>query len=169
VQVNGNVHEAEPGQLYRSAQINGAPLRGIIFRFGIRSVINLRGGGPNDKWYCDEAAVAKVEGAVHFDVPMSAGEQPSGTIVKRLVGLLQAAPRPQLVNCKDGAGRLGLAAALSRNKQGVIAARHLGRLGRLCVDPAGADRLRQLDWHRPSEYRHRRGSGGIEPASAGDG
>lgn len=45
--INGNVQEVEPGQLNRSAQINGAQLRGII---DIRSVINLRGGGPNDKW-----------------------------------------------------------------------------------------------------------------------
>jgi protein tyrosine/serine phosphatase len=43
LQLVGNVHVVEPGELYRSAQLNGASLDGVLKRYGIKTVINLRG------------------------------------------------------------------------------------------------------------------------------
>ncbi|MEO9227687.1 MAG: tyrosine-protein phosphatase [Devosia sp.] len=112
VQFNGNVHEVVPGELYRSAQLNGARLKGVIDQFAIRSIINLRGGEPNNDFYSDELNVSSASGVVHFDVPMSAGDEPSPATLEQLIGLLRTAPRPLLVHCKDGSDRTGLASAL---------------------------------------------------------
>src|SRR5690606_10987191 len=48
-----------PGELYRSAQPSPQELDYFKARYGIRSVLNLRGAKKNEKWYLDEIAAAK--------------------------------------------------------------------------------------------------------------
>lgn len=112
LQLAGNVHVVDPGRLYRSAQLNGDDLSGVLSRYGIRSVINLRGQNPGETWYDDELRVTANLGAVHFDVGMGATSEPDPKVISRLMTALKTAPRPILVHCASGADRSGLAAAL---------------------------------------------------------
>ena len=43
IQLTGNVHAVKPNEIYRSAQINGPKLAGVLDKYGIKTVINLRG------------------------------------------------------------------------------------------------------------------------------
>ncbi len=112
LQLTGNVHVVDPGRLYRSAQLNGDDLSAVLTRYGIRSVINLRGRNPGDAWYDDELRVTASQGVVHFDVGMGATSEPDAKVISRLMTALRTAPRPMLVHCASGADRSGLAAAL---------------------------------------------------------
>jgi len=112
VQASGNVHEVEPGQLYRSAQLSGNSLNQVIDHYGIRTVINLRGRNPDIKWYSDEIAVTTRRRVNHIDVAMSASKEPDRATIDQLIEAFKSAPKPILIHCKAGADRSGLASAI---------------------------------------------------------
>jgi protein tyrosine/serine phosphatase len=108
----GNFHPITAGEAYRSAQLDPDELQYCIHKYGIRSIINLRGKKISEQWYTDEMAVSEKDGIRHYDLRMSAREAPTPKKVKALLHVFQAAPRPVLIHCKAGADRSGLAAAL---------------------------------------------------------
>src|SRR5205823_4130847 len=57
VLVGSNLHVLVPAKAYRSAQLSGNELEGIIRAYGIRTVINLRGYSDPWPWYVDECRV----------------------------------------------------------------------------------------------------------------
>jgi protein tyrosine/serine phosphatase len=80
LQINGNFHEILPGELYRSAQPTPQQLADYINRYGIKTVINLR--GPSQRgWYKDEVATAERLAAQHVDFQMSVRRQLTPTKV----------------------------------------------------------------------------------------
>lgn len=106
-----NFHEVVPGQLYRSAQPSGADLSDYKSRYGIRTVINLR-GRSDGAWYRDEVEAAAREGLVHIDFPMSASRALTTEKSRKLIAILRDAPKPILIHCKSGADRTGLASVI---------------------------------------------------------
>jgi len=112
LQVVGNIHVVEPGQLYRAAQLNGSALDHVLDSYGIRTVINLRGEHNGRPWYDDEVAVTRKHGLIHIDVPMSANREPNRATISKLINALEDAPKPILVHCRSGSDRSGLASAL---------------------------------------------------------
>ena len=81
-------------------------------RYGIRTIVNLRGEGEGSEWYDDEVVAAKGLGVAHDDFRMLSGQVLSLPKAKQLVALLAKAEKPILIHCKSGADRSGLAAAL---------------------------------------------------------
>jgi len=109
----GNFHEVAQGLVYRSGQLSAEQLGNKASEFGLKSVINLRGKPPKQKWYEAEIALCTSRGIQHFDVPsLSAGKDLSLEQMDALVSLLRDAPKPLLIHCKDGADRAALASAL---------------------------------------------------------
>jgi protein tyrosine/serine phosphatase len=112
VRATGNVHQVEPNQLYRSAQLSGPFLNDVIDHYGIRTVINLRGRNPDVSWYREEMGVTTRKGVTHIDIEMSASKEPDPATIDRLVEAFKTAPKPILVHCEGGADRSGLASAI---------------------------------------------------------
>jgi protein tyrosine/serine phosphatase len=111
LQINGNFHEILPGELYRSAQPTPSQLAGYINRYGIKTVINLR--GPSQRaWYKDEVATAERLTAQHVDFQMSVRRQLTPEESQRLIALMRDAPKPILIHCLAGADRTGLASVI---------------------------------------------------------
>ena len=110
--LTSNFHAVEEGVLYRSSQMTGLELKKAIERYGIRTVINLRGSHPSDHWYDEEIAVSTGAGAAHADLALSARSELSDQELNQLTTLLRDSPRPILVHCRSGADRTGLASAL---------------------------------------------------------
>lgn len=100
--------------LYRAGQLRSDEWSESYAEHPYRSVINLRGAGPDQPWYRLERDFADRNGLVHYDVRMSADHEPSLADMGRLVALMRAAPKPLLIHCKNGSDRSGLAAALYR-------------------------------------------------------
>lgn len=110
--LSGNFHEVLPGQLYRSAQLSGERLGQEIDRYGIKTVINLRGENVGKGWYDDEVAATAAHGATHVDFGMSASKDLTPEKTQRLLALLKTAEQPILVHCMSGADRTGLASVI---------------------------------------------------------
>jgi protein tyrosine phosphatase (PTP) superfamily phosphohydrolase (DUF442 family) len=106
-----NFAAVEAGRVYRSAQPS-ATLPGWIARYGLRSILNLRGGSPRDAWYRDEVAAAERGQLEYYDLPMDAGSRPERGQLLAILDVFERCPYPILIHCKKGADRTGLATAL---------------------------------------------------------
>jgi protein tyrosine/serine phosphatase len=102
-----------PSSLARAlTEPSRAGFQQTILRFHIHTVINLRGADPRQPWYEDELAAARVSGAQHIDLRMSATHMPSPATLDELRAILNHATLPILIHCQSGADRSGLVAAL---------------------------------------------------------
>jgi protein tyrosine/serine phosphatase len=113
--LSGNFHEVIAGQFYRSGQLSAATLGQEVQKYGIRTVINLRGHSSR-QWYRDEVAEASRLGISHIDFKMSAGRELTLDQAKTLLALMRNAPKPLLVHCDGGADRSGLASVIYTNQ-----------------------------------------------------
>lgn len=110
---DGNFSVIVPNTLYRSATLSHHEWKEIRREnLPFRSVVNLRGGKPEDPWYERETALAKQNDIAFYTLKLSANSQPDLTTMETLVELMRAAPKPLLVHCKSGSDRTGLALAL---------------------------------------------------------
>lgn len=130
LRLSGNLHEVDPGRVYRSAQLSPEHLQRLIAEKHLRAVINLR-GHSDAPWYVAESTVTSAAGIQHIDISLSARMEPDSARLDSLRMLLRTTPTPFLVHCEAGADRSGLASALYA-------------LDELRQTPAQADR--QLTW-----------------------
>jgi protein tyrosine phosphatase (PTP) superfamily phosphohydrolase (DUF442 family) len=107
-----NFHAVVPGALYRSAQPSPGELRRWTSRYGIKTVINLRGRSSRG-FYGAERTVADELGLTMVDVRLSAVHQPPVPQLRRLIHALETVPRPILLHCRRGADRTGVAGVLA--------------------------------------------------------
>lgn len=129
----GNVHEVVKGQAYRSAELTGANLQRVLASDHIRSVINLRGGSPKDRWYRSEIAVTKAAGADHYDVTLSSSHLPDPKRLIQLLSTFDHARYPVIWHCQAGADRAGLVGTIYLNVYQNV--------------PLNQAEDRQLTWH----------------------
>ena len=108
----GNFHEVSPRQVYRSRQLNGTELTEAGRRYGIKSILNLRGANHGSQWYQDEVEVAHRFGLRLYDYPITASRELTAEQIEHLVAILRDAPKPILIHCKSGADRTSLVSAL---------------------------------------------------------
>jgi protein tyrosine/serine phosphatase len=108
--INGctNFHEVTPGVLYRSKQLSGSQFDHFIKKFKIKTVINLRGAAPDDKWYQEEIKTTQADNAAHLDIHLSAVCYVPPKKVDSIMSIATAAAKPILVHCQGGADRSGL-------------------------------------------------------------
>ena len=109
---SGNMHEVRAGELYRSAQPSAQDIARYQRNYGIKSIINLRGGNPNDQWYQEEIAASAASGIKHYDFRMKGSRELTDEQALALIDLMRNAPKPVLIHCHSGADRTGLAAAM---------------------------------------------------------
>lgn len=107
-----NFHEIIKGEYYRSGQPDKEELAEHVQRYGIKSIINLRGENENEQWYAEELAASKQAGVKHYDFRMSSKRELTAGEARALVRLMQNAPKPLWVHCRGGSDRSGLASAL---------------------------------------------------------
>lgn len=110
--LNGNFHAIVPGEAYRSAQPTTKQIAAYHERYGIRTIINLRGENPGSAWYRDEVAESQRLDITHLNFSMSASEGLSLEEAPALIDLMQKAQKPLLIHCQGGADRSSIAAAL---------------------------------------------------------
>lgn len=110
--LNDNFHEVIPDELYRSAQLEDGELTEIAKKYGIKSVINLRGDNAGSDWYDNEIVEAKANNIKHLNFRMSAKEGLDSGRANELIAMMRKAPKPLLIHCQGGADRSGLASAI---------------------------------------------------------
>ncbi len=112
MRVQGNFHPITPGEAYRSAKLDREKLEQYIKKYNIKSIVNLIGEDPRKPWYQEELQVSAEHNIEHYDITLSATEEPTEENTRKLVEIFQTAPRPVLIHCKGGSDRSGLAAAM---------------------------------------------------------
>jgi protein tyrosine/serine phosphatase len=111
IEGDGNVHVLVPGVAIRSAEPSGARLVEMKRRFGLRSVVNLRGRNDGQPWYDEEVRASRLLGLQHFDVALSAQHELSPAQVDEVLAMIERAPKPVLIHCNGGSDRTGLVSA----------------------------------------------------------
>jgi protein tyrosine/serine phosphatase len=107
-----NFHVVIPNELYRSAQPSSAEIAEYKAKYGIRTIVNLRGANPKKDWYQNEIAASESQGITHIDFGMSSQQIQPPEKIERLITVLAEAPKPILIHCESGADRSGLVAAV---------------------------------------------------------
>lgn len=111
IEGDGNVHVLVPDVAIRSAEPSGNQLVAMKQRFGLRSVVNLRGSNAGQPWYDEEVRASQSLGLQHFDVALSAQHELSPVQIDAVLAMIERAPKPVLIHCAGGSDRTGLISA----------------------------------------------------------
>ena len=107
-----NWGEVARGRLYRSNHPLPWQLATAQRRFGLKSVLNLRG----HRLDCGSDALGRARagelGLIHADAPFESRGAPHKDRIARLAALFADLPEPVLIHCKSGADRTGLVAGI---------------------------------------------------------
>ncbi len=110
---NDNFHTVLPGELYRSAQLDGATLEQTAETYGLQSVLNLR-GKEDAEWYRDEQKACARAGVELIDIKLDYFALPDRkTLIALCEVLADPSKRPSLLHCVVGSDRVGMPAALA--------------------------------------------------------
>ncbi len=104
--------EVEPGKVFRSGQLSPEDLKKLIDEKKIKTVINLRGEHPGEKWYDQEFLLTEQLGINLVSIDMFVGQIPHKRSLLYLLENLRDAERPILIHCDTGIERTGEVAAL---------------------------------------------------------
>lgn len=119
----------EAGRLYRSNHPLPWQLRDAARRFGLRTVINLRGHREACGSDLLGRTAARELGLDHIDAPFESRGAPHKDRILRLAEIYRGMAEPALIHCKSGADRTGLAAGLWLLLQGRPPEAALAQLG----------------------------------------
>jgi hypothetical protein len=110
--VGTNFRVVLPGLAYRCAQPTAEELERAAHRWGVRTVINLRGSCDPAPWYLEQCHTSNRLGISQEDLGFSAGRLPSVHTARQLLEVLDHSEYPILIHCHRGADRTGMVAAL---------------------------------------------------------
>jgi protein tyrosine phosphatase (PTP) superfamily phosphohydrolase (DUF442 family) len=106
-----NFRTVEAGAFYGSRQMGSSALESAIKKYGIQTVVNLRGTNPGSPWYDNEVAVCQKLGVAHEDFGWSRSRLPKPESLLRFVEMVETGKKPFLAHCEGGTHRTGAAAA----------------------------------------------------------
>lgn len=110
--IYANFHDLGGG-MYRSSQPSPAQIRRYQKRFGLRTIINLRGRHDYGSYFYEEEACREL-GIAFTDIKLYSRTPPEVEEIHAMDALFRSIEYPALMHCKSGADRAGLAAALYR-------------------------------------------------------
>ena len=116
-----------PGKLYRSNHPTPGRLARLKARFGLRTLVNLRGKRDCGSDALSRDAAARL-GMAHIDMAFESRGAPHRERILRFYDLYRTMAFPALIHCKSGADRAGLAAGLALLFEGGTTAEALGQL-----------------------------------------
>jgi protein tyrosine/serine phosphatase len=106
-----NWAEVVPGRLYRSNHPTPSRLAAAMRRYGLRTVLNLRGHRQCGSDALSREAAERL-GLTHIDAPFESRGAPHRDRILRLAEIFRTMQEPVLMHCKSGADRAGLGAGL---------------------------------------------------------
>lgn len=147
--LRGNFHVVVPEQVYRAAQPTGQGFRTWVDQYGIRSIINLRGGDTDKPIVQDVIAAADELGVDYHSLYLENYRHIPPEHLRLLIEMIEQSRQPMLLHCRSGADRSGLAsaiAAMAIGQQSYEKAREHLSLKYLHMDPHPGH-VTALLWH----------------------
>ncbi len=114
VLIGRNFHTLIPGRVYRCAQPSPNDIQHYVAKYGIKTVVNLRGCCANMDWYVSEGKATAGANLAQEDITLSAGRLPAPRELQRLVEVLDRAAYPILIHCRRGVDRTGLTSVVAK-------------------------------------------------------
>jgi hypothetical protein len=111
--LGANFRAVVPGLVYRSSRLSPSSLEDALEKYGIRTVINLRGCCEPAPWYLEQSRILNRHNVSMEDVGCSAGRLPSVVTIRQLVQILDQTEYPIMIHCHRGIDRTGLVAAMA--------------------------------------------------------
>lgn len=112
VRLTKNFYEVDPGKFYRSAQLSPDELKEAIAKYGIKTVISLRGAPVNSYWYPGEVETLKEANVKFLAFGWTSDYFPHNDDFQGFLKALKEEQYPVLVHCRTGADRTGEASAI---------------------------------------------------------
>ena len=122
-----NFAEVVPGKLYRCNHPTPGRLAALKRRYGLRTLINLRGHRQCGSDALSREAAERL-GLHHIDMAFESRGAPHRERIQRFAEIYRGLQFPALMHCKSGADRAGLAAGLAILFEGGSAKQALGQL-----------------------------------------
>ena len=116
-----------PGRLYRCNHPTPGRIRRLTRRYGLTTIVNLRGATGSGSYHLSRDQAQKL-GVAYHDLSLESRGAPHRDRILRLLDIWRSAPGPMLVHCKSGADRAGLAAGLCLLFEGRSAAEAMRQL-----------------------------------------
>jgi protein tyrosine phosphatase (PTP) superfamily phosphohydrolase (DUF442 family) len=113
-----NFAAVEPGVLYRSNHPTPGKLASFTKKFGLRTLINLRGVTGSASYALSREAALRL-GLDYHDMAFESRGAPHKDRILRVAGIFEHMRGPALIHCKSGADRAGLVAGLFLLLRGV--------------------------------------------------
>jgi protein tyrosine phosphatase (PTP) superfamily phosphohydrolase (DUF442 family) len=110
--VTTNFNYVVRGEVYRSAQPSPGQLEAWIPKYGLKTIINMRGESFSD--FPGEMAVARQLGVTVINISLPSSQMAKSPQLMRLAEAIETAERPILLHCREGADRSGLASVMAR-------------------------------------------------------
>lgn len=112
IRIGGNIHTVIEGELYRSAQPTPEQIKKYHEKYGIKTIINLRGRREKADWYHEETKMSTKLGIDHYDWAVSSTMMTPLSHMDHILWLMKKAEKPILIHCYAGADRTSLGVAL---------------------------------------------------------
>ncbi len=122
-----NFDTVVPGKLYRCNHPTPGRLASLKRRYGLRTLINLRGHRQCGSDALSRRAALQL-GLQHVDMAFESRGAPHRDRILRFAGIYQSLETPALMHCKSGADRAGLASGLAILFEGGTAEQALAQL-----------------------------------------
>ncbi|MGH7050762.1 MAG: tyrosine-protein phosphatase [Acetobacteraceae bacterium] len=122
-----NFAAVAPGRLYRANHPTPGRLARLTRRYGLKTLINLRGEANNGSDALSREAARRL-GLAFVDLPLESRGVPQVSRILRLIETYRTMAEPALIHCKSGADRAGLAAAVFLLAEGASADRAAAEL-----------------------------------------
>ncbi len=106
-----NFHAVIPGKVYRCNHPTPRRLAWAVRRFGLKTLVNLRGHRKCGSDALSRNAAGQV-GLAHVDMAFESRGAPHRDRILRFASLYRSIAFPMLMHCKSGADRAGLASGL---------------------------------------------------------
>ena len=136
VRLSKNFYEIDPGKFYRSAQLTPEELEEVIAKYGIKTVISLRGAPENSYWVPGQVQTLQKHNVAFYHFGWTTDYFPETDRLKGYLQAIEKAERPILVHCRTGADRTGEATAM------------------YAIDYMGYDNQKAIDQYLNFKYWH---------------
>lgn len=156
-----NLHEEDPGRLYRSARLNPSELDALIKREGLRTVVAFTGDPQRHAWFAKYQKVCQANDVKLYAINLRDEVIPSRNALIQLVNVLESCPRPVVVQGYRGIDHSSFAAAVGKLLDGAtpqVALQQFGlkygQFGKPEHSPLGRTLLSYQDWLNAHHWPH---------------
>lgn len=113
LEIYPNFYTVIPQKVYRSAEMSQEQYRHYINKYHIKTILNLEGRYPSERWYRNEIQASKDTNTQHINYRIDAKGHLPAAQLQQIAQLITTSRKPLLIHCWHGADRTGLGSVMA--------------------------------------------------------